>query len=565
MTSPMVRRAATRLPVGPLGRRITARIRQEWANLDADPIGRRIPGTGVVIWLSLAIGLTAAIITTSNGSNLWYSDAQSHLTIARRIIESKSPGPGQLGTVWLPFPHVLLLPFVQVDVLWHTGWAACILGIGCLAATTASLYRIASLVGLRRAGRIVVVLALLANPSLLYTFTTGLTEPSLMAGMLLAISGLARWGLQKRPPTGGELAVFAGFPAAFAVLSRYEGWALLAAGSVFVVIVGLRRKRGWAWSLKMAACFATAPAIGITAWLAYNWAVYANPLEFMNGQYSAFAQQKNLLDNGMLTSRHNIGVTLWTYNWALIETAGAVLIVCAALGLLAALWRWGPLGRRTLVVGLLAVSYAFSLLSLYLGQTAVNNDHSFPENWWNNRFALSVCPLLALLTGVLVDVVAHRARILGAAVVLSAIMVQNVWWAQDLTGRSAILAEAAQSHRDTLDSTAVGRYLAEHYQGGGILMDESARGNAILPSIGIPLANYDIRASGDSFDEALRNPAAHDEWILATIPTPDAPIDTGPVDLVAKALRENPSLAARYRIVFSSGDHALYQRIDNGG
>ena len=33
---------------------------------------------------------------------LLYGDAVAHINIARRVFDSRTPGPQQLGTVWLP-------------------------------------------------------------------------------------------------------------------------------------------------------------------------------------------------------------------------------------------------------------------------------------------------------------------------------------------------------------------------------------------------------------------------------------------------------------------------------
>ena len=52
---------------------------------------------------------------------LAYSDAVSHLEIARRVIDSRTPGLLQLGTVWLPLPHVLMIPFLVSMRMWRTG------------------------------------------------------------------------------------------------------------------------------------------------------------------------------------------------------------------------------------------------------------------------------------------------------------------------------------------------------------------------------------------------------------------------------------------------------------
>ena len=40
-----------------------------------------------------------------------YGDAIAHLHIARRVFDSHRPGLSQLGSVWLPLPHLLMIPF----------------------------------------------------------------------------------------------------------------------------------------------------------------------------------------------------------------------------------------------------------------------------------------------------------------------------------------------------------------------------------------------------------------------------------------------------------------------
>src|SRR5438270_2537947 len=57
---------------------------------------------------------------------LYYGDAQAHLNMSRSIIDSRTPGYDQLGTVWLPLLHLICLPLVQQDWLWSTGLAGTI-------------------------------------------------------------------------------------------------------------------------------------------------------------------------------------------------------------------------------------------------------------------------------------------------------------------------------------------------------------------------------------------------------------------------------------------------------
>lgn len=37
-----------------------------------------------------------------------YGDSMAHLEGARRILDSRTPGYAEIGTVWLPVPHLLM-------------------------------------------------------------------------------------------------------------------------------------------------------------------------------------------------------------------------------------------------------------------------------------------------------------------------------------------------------------------------------------------------------------------------------------------------------------------------
>src|ERR1700723_385144 len=52
---------------------------------------------------------------------LLYGDAVAHINIARRVFDSKTPGLLQLGTVWLPLPHLVMIPFLLSKEMWQRG------------------------------------------------------------------------------------------------------------------------------------------------------------------------------------------------------------------------------------------------------------------------------------------------------------------------------------------------------------------------------------------------------------------------------------------------------------
>src|SRR6266704_6190859 len=74
-----------------------------------------------VAQLAAAISIASFFYCLRHGQLLLYGDAVAHINIARRVLDSRTPGLLQLGTVWLPLPHILMLPFVASDWAWRTG------------------------------------------------------------------------------------------------------------------------------------------------------------------------------------------------------------------------------------------------------------------------------------------------------------------------------------------------------------------------------------------------------------------------------------------------------------
>ena len=85
---------------------------------------RSAPATKFSRWPVVFTAIAAALVSAGavwfswrSGWTLYYGDAEAHLNIARRIIDSRTPGYAQFGTVWLPGLHALLLPLVLFAVL----------------------------------------------------------------------------------------------------------------------------------------------------------------------------------------------------------------------------------------------------------------------------------------------------------------------------------------------------------------------------------------------------------------------------------------------------------------
>src|SRR5881396_3959467 len=84
-------------------------------------IRRWDPETALVASIASVISLASFFFYFHRGELLLYGDAVAHINIARRVFDSRTPGPLQLGTVWLPLPHLLMLPFIASRWMWRTG------------------------------------------------------------------------------------------------------------------------------------------------------------------------------------------------------------------------------------------------------------------------------------------------------------------------------------------------------------------------------------------------------------------------------------------------------------
>src|ERR1700739_3691430 len=89
--------------------------------------------------IASAVSLLSFLYYFQRSQILLYGDAVAHINIARRVFDSQTPGLLQLGTVWLPLPHLLMIPFLLSDDLWRSGlggsipsmiaYALCVVGI----------------------------------------------------------------------------------------------------------------------------------------------------------------------------------------------------------------------------------------------------------------------------------------------------------------------------------------------------------------------------------------------------------------------------------------------------
>src|ERR1700687_2330733 len=110
--------------------------------MSAQPIRRWDRETALLAWLTACISVLSFLFYFRRGDILLYGDAVAHINIARRVFDSRTPGLLPLGTVWLPLPHLLMIPFLVSNGMWKTGVGGSIPSMAAYVFGTIGIFRL---------------------------------------------------------------------------------------------------------------------------------------------------------------------------------------------------------------------------------------------------------------------------------------------------------------------------------------------------------------------------------------------------------------------------------------
>ena len=245
-----------------------------------------------------AISIGAFYFYLQNGLGLSYNDARSHLDIGRRVVEGLKPGLAQLGSVWLPLPHLLMIPTIWSDFMWHSGLSGALQSMISFVVTGGLIYYYLKRLNVGALGRVVGVGVFLANINVLYMQSTAMTELLLLATMTAACFELLNFFKSEKLLS----LIKASFWVMLSTLIRYDGWFLLVV-SAGIVSLYTYKKIGFKGAEARLLFFSTVGALGVVLWFLWNLIIFGDPLYFIYGPYSAYAQQLQLEAAGNLAKK----------------------------------------------------------------------------------------------------------------------------------------------------------------------------------------------------------------------------------------------------------------------
>ncbi len=474
-------------------------------------------------------GGLAAWLYHRQGLTLSHYDAKAHLVVARRVIDSITPGWQQIGAVWLPLPHLLNLLPVQLDVFYRTGAsgvAMSVLSMGVAAYACAAMVLRAT--G-SKAGAMLCAGLLALNPNILYLQSTPMTEPLLIALLMVSAMALHAWASSGTP--GWQRA--AGWSLAAACLTRYEAWPFTGAA---LAIAALARWR--------AGEPVRAVASGVVRIALYP--ITAVVLFLLNSKLSTdqwFVTGGFYVPDPRLQGR-GVAVTsaVWWGAWQLGSFALAVVAVVAALALAVVAFR----NRRRASIAVPLSLLAVAALPWY----AYFEGHPF-----RIRYMVPLVAAAIAATGLGVGLLPRRGQALGAGLVLAGVLATT----RPFDPKAAMVLEAQWDRPNSRARHEVTTCLPRDTPRPTVMasMGSLAHYMQELSGAGFGIRNFLHEGNGDIWLAALNGPARYVGWLLI-----EERAEGG--DMLFQRAAADPRFLAGFERVCAGGGVALYRNRDAG-
>ena len=465
-----------------------------------------------VIFILTTISVYTFLHYYLNGLGLAYNDARSHLDIGRRVVEGLKPGLAQLGSVWLPLPHVLMIPTIWIDFFWHSGLSGALISMISFVATGVIIYMFLKKLGVGLLGRFFGILVFLTNINILYLQSTAMTELLLLATMTAGSYYLMLWAKTDEVLNLIKSAFFV----MLSTLTRYDGWflflfeGLLVAINIFVKH-GLRKSFGQLKEVYQETegkliLFATLAGFGIALWFLWNLMIFKDPLYFAFGPFSARAQQVQLESAGELVTKGNILLSTKLYLYALVYNSYAYPVFLGLSGLI--ILFVSRLIREIKIASLaLLAPLFFNILALFFGHSVLFVQGISGNTLFNIRYGIMLLPAIAIFTGIAVD------RLKALRWTLVGLFLFTAFFT--FTSGDAVVIDDARVGSSQKNVTEVSGWLKENViDREGFILISAASHDAIIFSSGLPMKKFIHEGTGAYWQSATTSPDRWARWIV---------------------------------------------------
>ncbi len=524
-------------------------------------------------WLLVISVIISVLVTTwsaIHGYTVAYGDSESHLNIAKRVIDSLTPGFAQLGGIWLPMPHLLMVPFVYFDFLWRTGLAGSIVSGIAFIISTRYIYKLTYLVTQNKTAAFIAGIVLVSNPNLLYMQSTPMTETLLIMFFLLSSFYFVKFLKEDKNILWLLLAGIFGF---CATMSRYDGWFLVAAeaGLLFLYYLPIKfslpsrgeslkkyikrvfQRYRWLLMEGKLIMFCTIAFFGILLWFIWGYLILGDPLYFSSSEYSARAQQLEWHRKGELPAYHNPALAFLYYFVTAMSNVGVFIYAAAIVGLVSFL-NIREDKKNWLIAIVLLVPFIFNVTTLFLGQSVIFIKHLTPYtfDWtlFNVRYGIMMVPPAAFFIGWLFSKSTINGKLLLGGLMFAQLGLYYVGYSKVITFEDGVrgLSSAVAKIPD------VQGWINTNYDSGLVLVDDYARTMSIIRT-NIPMNRIIYVGNRGYWDDSFIAPEKYATWIIMQ-----------KNDALWTKLYENPAMQGRvykyFNKVYTSPEVLVFKRTE---
>lgn len=463
-------------------------------------------GEKLGFWLAaLALVVVSVVYCNfylNNGLGLAYNDARSHLDIGRRVVEGLKPGLAQLGSVWLPLNHILMVPLIWNDFMWHSGLAGAFWSMVSFVVTGLIIYKFLEKLNVGVLGRFLGVFIFAANINTLYLQSTAMTEPLLLATMTAGAYYLMLWAKDENLLN----LIKSAFWIMLSTMVRYDGWFALLSSALLIAVI-VFKKKGYKTTEGVVILFLTLASFGVALWFLWNLLIFKDPLYFLLGPFSAHAQQQQMLEAGVLPTKGNLLLSTKVFFYSLMFNLYSLPVIIGTAGAVVFALDKKIKDRVKIAAGVLASSFVFNILALFFGFSVIFVQGISGDTWFNIRYGIMLGPTIAIFIGYLFDrAKAWRPLLLGCLLFVLFFAFAN---------GDAVTIDDARVGSSQKNVSEVSGWLKENADDReGFILISAASHDAIIFSSGLPMKRFIHEGTGAYWESATTAPEHWARWIV---------------------------------------------------
>lgn len=502
----------------------------------------------VVLFITL-VSCASFAFFFSRGQNLPYADAISRLNIARKVVDNLNPGLAQLGSVWLPLPQMLMLPFIWNDYMWHSGLAGALMSMSAYIIGGYFLYKSAYVISKSFLPSFFTLCIYALNINLIYLQTTAMSESLFVCLLSIVIYEFLMWVTTNRR----KYLIFAGAAVSGITLIRYEGLALLLSSILMVIIFTWIKNRSFKRLEGDLILYCFVACSGFVLWTLYLTTIFGDPLFWL--RYYGFSP--STISGGAAAApppqAKPFMAAVWQYFTSLTWMTGIIPMGFAIIGLIIGVFS--TIRRKFGITMVLLLPLSIFLLMVLtlrrntpivqpsLSVANIISTETYMGTGFNIRYGLMLLPWLALLCVYLFKL--KKPYYLPSIFFFAIFSIQLI---NTVFPHFTAIYEIPRKFYGKPDSDMV-TWMHQHYDGGYIMISASGFEDQMF-ALGYPYKTYIHEGAGKYWTEALDRPARYADWVIVDFNRPS--------DWLAKELKYKQYWSWDYNLVWQGESVRVY-------